>query len=179
VQVSSAFNDENQTAHQHGPAVLKDAVLQTSKQQASLLKSTRKAFGNITNTQPREVAQQPETVKRRAFGDITYSVHKQQAANKSSLKPNIGTALKPSDIKPGPVTSLDTQQLSVPAWCATEPVERPAGKTWDQLQADRYDLPVVARESCCNNYLQAQRLQRVRNDIRAHLSLLLQLQGCS
>lgn len=84
--LAPALNDENSSLQV--PGQLKSAApLQASKQQGSVLKSARKAFGNITNnTQPKggsdastSKSTKQQQPARRAFGDITNSAAKPPA----------------------------------------------------------------------------------------------------
>jgi hypothetical protein len=161
VQVAPALNDENSTFQ--GVSQLKpSAPLQPTKQ-GSVLKSARKAFGNITNSgAPQPSASKPQQAAplRRAFGDITNSAAKPQAGAAVTSKKAAGTtslfAALPTAKKaaapvglapdPGPAQSSSQVSTSAPAvaqastktvcWEDLEP-ERPAGKMWEQLEAER------------------------------------------
>lgn len=129
IQVIASLNDENIGISNGPAAVLKENVSHGTSKQSSALKTARKAFGNITNTQSRGT-KEAGTVKRRAFGaDITNSISKP-------------TAQKPAEaqlyarIQPDQVAVADTAALPQPWWATAQP-ERSAGKTWQQLQLDR------------------------------------------
>lgn len=139
VHVTAAINDENSirgpllhTAFKENPA----SALQAPSKQGSTLKSARKAFGNITNRCSDAATQQQPAgtvVKRRAFGDITNSSIKQQPGEASTKKADpLSSQLKPSS------TQVATAEARVTApWWETAPPERSAGKTWEQLLADK------------------------------------------
>jgi hypothetical protein len=142
VQVAPAINDENSA---RGPllhsAFKENASFQAPAKQGSVLKSARKAFGNITNTRSDAAAQQPAgtVVKRRAFGDITNSTIKQQPGAASAKKADpFSSQLKPSSIQApvAPGVAAAEAVVTAPWWETAEP-ERPAGKTWEQLLADK------------------------------------------
>jgi hypothetical protein len=143
VHVAPAFNDENSTI---GPllhtAFKESTSLQAPAKQGSALKSARKAFGNITNTRT-DAAQQQHAgtaVKRRAFGDITNSTIKQQPGAASTKKGDpYSSQVKPSSTKAPLAPAAGTAEAAVlPApWWETAAPEKPAGKTWEQLLADR------------------------------------------
>jgi hypothetical protein len=143
VQVAPAINDENST---RGPllhsAFKENASFQAPSKQGSALKSARKAFGNITNTRSDAAAQQQPAgtvVKRRAFGDITNSTIKQQLGAASAKKAEtFSSQLKPSSTKAPAAPSVAAAEAGVTApWWETAEPERPAGKTWEQLLADK------------------------------------------
>lgn len=155
-----ALNDENSTLH--GPATqlkrLSAAPLQPSKQ-GSVLKSSRKAFENITNngkapgSEASAAKAQPQ--QRRAFGDISNSAAKPPTGGVTTKKPQgtsslfagIGSKKAGSEAAPAPTPAQGSSQaVSVVAanaeanntawWEGLEP-ERPAGKTWEQLEDER------------------------------------------
>lgn len=131
IQVASALNDENTCINAGPPTVSKENGGHGAAKQASALKTARKAFGNITNTQPRE-AGQPGTVKRRAFGaDITNSTSKPTATAKKAD----AAQLKPSS-QAAQVTVAEPATLPQPWWSTAQP-EKSAGKSWERLQLDR------------------------------------------
>jgi hypothetical protein len=143
VQVAPAINDENSA---RGPllhsAFKENASFQAPAKQGSVLKSARKAFGNITNTRSDSAAQQQPAgtvVKRRAFGDITNSTIKQQPGAASAKKADpFSSKLKPnsSQVPVAPGVAAAEAVVTAPWWETAEP-ERPAGKTWEQLLADK------------------------------------------
>ncbi len=107
---------------------------------AKPLQSVRKAFGNITNTKgDGGVEQQHTAPKRRAFGDLTNST-----AKPSAFKPPYG---KPATASKGassscaaPLNVQSAQAVScsgAESALAAEGVERSAGKTWAELEAER------------------------------------------
>lgn len=160
VQVAPALNDENSTFQ--GVSQLKPSVTLQPTKQGSVLKSARKAFGNITNSgapQPSASKAQQAAPLRRAFGDITNSAAKppagsatsKKAAGTSSLFAALPTAKKtaaPLGLAPDPAPAQSSSQVSTSApavaqastktvgWEDLEP-ERPAGKMWEQLEAER------------------------------------------
>jgi hypothetical protein len=143
LHVAPAFNDENSTTGPLLHAAFKEnsTSMQAPTKQGSALKSARKAFGNITNIRSDAAQQQPAgtVAKRRAFGDITNSTIKQQPGAASTKKSDpFSSQLKPSSTKVPVAASVAAAEACVAApWWETAPPERPAGKTWEQLLADR------------------------------------------
>ena len=84
-------------------------------------KSVRKALGNITNTKPQE----PATLKRRAFGDITNSAVKPPRASTSESKAPLVKQISTTGFQDS------TQQYHA------EQPEKPAGKLWFQQEVER------------------------------------------
>jgi len=155
-----ALNDENSSTL-HGPLTqlkrLSAAPLQPSKQ-GSVLKSSRKAFENITNNGKAlgsEASAAKAQPQRRAFGDISNSAAKpptgavttKKPQGTSSLFAGLGSKKAGSEAPPAPipvqgssqaasVSAADAEANNAAWWEGLEP-ERPAGKTWEQLEAER------------------------------------------
>lgn len=159
VQVAPALrNDENSTAL-HGPlSSFKQQQSSSSSMAAgppakpgAAMSSARKAFGNLTYSgdasaklpsASKQQLQQPQP-HRRAFGDITNSAVKpRQAAGGggSSVLKQQPTKLQDKGAASSSNTSssvLQQQQSAAAATWSDEP-ERAAGKTWAQLEEERW-----------------------------------------
>jgi hypothetical protein len=171
MQVAPALNDENITAT--GFTHLKPGAPVQAAKQGSSLKSARKAFGNISNSQPlgcdasSSKQQHKDKPARRAFGDITNSSIKPPAGfastakaaptTSSSLFAALPTAKKAAapGLAPAPASSKvstsgpETEQASSkPAWWEQLGTERPAGKTFEQqLQEEDAALDAEAKRA--------------------------------
>jgi hypothetical protein len=196
VQVVAARNDENST--QHGAAVQQlkassSAPMQAAKQ-GSVLKSARKAFGNITNNaaaagRGEASAGKPSVLKqpaaqqqpRRALGDITNSAAKPQAGGLGA-----GTAFKmqqdsklggaPAAAQAAPASAASSAAVSS-RWAGDLQPERPAGKTWEQLEAERWaDMEAEAAASA-DAILASLRRLAVPRPVSGWLQVLWQRRG--
>jgi hypothetical protein len=162
VQVAPALNDENVTVPSGLSSQFKAAAPLQAPKPGSVLKSARKAFGNITNSgQPRgdATASKPKQSQplRRAFCDITNSAAKPPAGPTTAKKapatsslfaaaPTVHKAPAASEAA-APRSSSNSEQAAPSVeqastsrnqqWGDVEP-ERPAGKTWAQLEEERW-----------------------------------------
>lgn len=194
MQVAPALNDENSTAN--GFTHLKPSVPVQAAKQGSSLKSARKAFGNISNSQPlgcdassSKQQQHKDKPARRAFGDITNSsikppsglasIAKAAPTTSSSLFAALPTAKKAAAPGPAPVpdsskvstSGPETEQASSkPAWWEQLGPERPAGKTFEQqLQEEDAALDAEAKRAASEIWQAVSRRDVFRSLVSAEL----------